>query len=185
MTKRQKIVRITLIAGVLILVMLLVLASCGGTKDDAKPRKPVASSGPETQLNVPDAYNTRRGWEIEDVSPQYAVASATGLVAYLARVDDNRYQLRTQYTETGKSGWSGQAWRPLAPVDRYPRLLSVTKGDKQYFVTWSYGRLGEYALASADSLVSSTCTTRPPVSSGASRCPGRTRRPSPAPVPAF
>ncbi|MFI6081040.1 hypothetical protein ACIBBB_08675 [Streptomyces sp. NPDC051217] len=155
MTKRQKIVRITLIAGVLILVMLLVLASCGGgTEEDAKPRKPVASSGPETQLNVPDAYNTRRGWEIEDVSPQYAVASANGLVAYLARVDDNRYQLRTQYTETGKAGWSGQAWRPLAPVDRYPRLLSVTKGDKQYFVTWSYGRLGEYALASADSLVS-------------------------------
>ncbi|WP_329388464.1 hypothetical protein [Streptomyces sp. NBC_01716] len=155
MTKRQKIVRVTLIAGVLILVMLLVLASCGGTKDDdAKPRKPVPSSGPETQLNVPDAYNTRRGWEIEDVSPQYAVASANGLVAYLARADDGRYQLRTQYTETGKAGWSGQAWRPLAPVDRYPRLLAVTKGDKQYFVTWSYGRLGEYALASADSLVS-------------------------------
>ncbi|MFI6697052.1 hypothetical protein ACIBLA_35960 [Streptomyces sp. NPDC050433] len=155
MTKRQKIVRVTLIAGVFILVMLLVLASCGGSKkDDAKPRKPAVGTGPDTRLNVPDGYDTRRGWEIEDVSPQYAVASATGLVAYLARIDESRYQLRTQNAETGKSGWWGEAWRPLAPVDRYPRLLSVTKGDKQYFVTWSYGRLGEYALASADSLVS-------------------------------
>lgn len=154
MTKRQKIVRVTLIAGVLILAMLLVLASCGGGKDVAKPRKPVVSTGPKTQLNVPAGYNTRRGWEITDVSPQYAVASATGLVAYLARIDESRYQLRTQNSETGKAGWWGEAWRPLAPVDRYPRLLSVTKGDKQYFVTWSYGRLGEYALAQADSLVS-------------------------------
>lgn len=155
MTKRQKIVRVTLVAGVFILVMLLVLASCGGTnKEDAKPRKPVVSTGPETQLNVPEGYDTRRGWEIQDVSPQYAVASATGLVAYLARMDESRYQLRTMNAETGKSGWWGEAWRPLAPVDRYPRLLSVTKGDRQYFVTWSFGRLGEYALASADSLVS-------------------------------
>lgn len=154
MTKRQKIVRVSLIAGVLILVMLLVLASCGGSKDDAKPAKPVVNAGPETQLNVPDGYDTRRGWEITDVSPQYAVASATGLVAYLAKIDESRYQLRTRYAESGKAGWSGEAWRPLAPVDRYPRLLSVTKGDKQYFVTWSYGRLGEYAVASADSLVS-------------------------------
>lgn len=154
MTKRQKIVRVSLIVGLLILVMLLVLASCGGSKDEAKPKKPVVNTGPKTQLNVPDGYNTRRGWEITDVSPQYAVASATGLVAYLARIDEGRYQLRTQNSVTGKAGWSSEAWRPLAPVDRYPRLLSVTMGEKQYFVTWSYGRLGEYALASADSLVS-------------------------------
>lgn len=154
MTKRQKIVRLTLIVGTLILVMLLILASCGGGEDDAKPRKPVVSTGPETRLNVPDGYDNRRGWEIKDVSPQYAVASATGYIAYLARIDESRYQLRTQNAETGKAGWWGEAWRPLAPVDRYPRLLSVTRGDKQYFVTWSYGRLGEYALASADSLVS-------------------------------
>lgn len=154
MTKRQKIVRVSLIAGVLILAMLLVLASCGGSKDKAAPEKPVVNTGPDTQLNVPAGYNTRRGWEISDVSPQYAVASATGLVAYLARIGDGRYQLRTQNAATGKAGWSGEVWRPLAPVDRYPRLLSVTKADKQYFVTWSYGRLGEYALASADSLIS-------------------------------
>lgn len=155
MTKRQKIVRLSLVAGILILAMLLILASCGGAKKvDAKPRKPVVSTGPETQLNVPAGYDTGHGWEIEDVSPQYAVASATGLVAYLARTDQSRYQLRTLNSATGKAGWWGQAWRPLAPVDRYPRLLSVTKDDKQYFVTWSYGRLGEFAVASADTLVS-------------------------------
>lgn len=185
MTKRQKIVRLSLIAGVLILAMLLILASCGGTKDDAKPGKPVAATGPKTQLNVPAGYNTRHGWEITDVSPQYAVASATGLVAYLARIDESRYQLRTRNAETGKAGWSGEAWRPLAPVDRYPRLLSVTKGDKQYFVTWSYGRLGEYALASADSLVSLDVYDAATGEQRRVEVPWGTRRPSPVPAPAF
>lgn len=183
MTKRQKIVRVSLIAGVLILVMLLVLASCGGSKDETKPEKPVVNTGPDTQLNVPDGYNTRRGWEISDVSPQYAVASAAGLVAYLARIDESRYQLRTQNAVTGKAGWSGEAWRPLAPVDRYPRLLSLTKGDKQYFVTWSYGRLGEYALASADSLISLDVYDAATGEQRRVEVPWGTRRPSRAPDP--
>ncbi|MFD4019111.1 hypothetical protein [Streptomyces sindenensis] len=148
---RQKIVRLTLVGGVVFLALLLLLATCGGDpegkkKDDgaatatAKPVLP--SAGPVTRLTVPPQYTTDRGWEIIGSSPDVAVSHSTGLLAYLERSEGNRYRLRTVDTATGELGWRGRAWRPPDPL-HYPKLATVAKGDRQYFVTWSYGKVGD------------------------------------------
>ncbi|WP_406395842.1 hypothetical protein [Streptomyces sp. NBC_00887] len=154
---RQKIVRLALVGGVLFLALLLLLATCGGdggsSRKDDKPKKPVRrSAGPATRLTVPPAYTTARGWEIVGVGPDYALAHTTGRLAYLVEVSDNRYRLRTVDTETGRNGWSGEAWRPPDPL-HFPKLLSVAKEDRQFFVTWSYGKVGD-GLTPADTFVS-------------------------------
>lgn len=148
--------RLALVGGLLVLALLLLLATCGGGggKDDAGPKKPVrAVTGPATQLTVPAAYTTRRGWELVDISPDYALSRTTGRLAYLVRTAEGEYRLRTIDAESGRAGWSGDPWRPPAAA-HFPKLLTVTTGDREYFVTWSYGKVGEDAPAPADRIVS-------------------------------
>ncbi|WP_406097509.1 hypothetical protein [Streptomyces sp. NBC_01013] len=158
-TTRQRVVRRALLGGLLLLALLLLLATCGGgsaqKKDDsAEPKKPVKkSAAPATQLTVPSAYTTRRGWELIGTSPDYALSRTTGRLAYLVRTAEGEYQLRTIDSETGRAGWSGDAWRPPAAT-HFPKLLTVTTDDQEYFVTWAYGKVGEDAPAPADRIVS-------------------------------
>lgn len=154
-TTRQRVVRLALVGGVLVLALLLLLATCGGGgKDDAEPEKPVKkSAGPATQLTVPAAYTTRRGWELVGTSPDYALSRTTGRLAYLVRTAEGEYRLRTIDAETGRAGWSGDAWRPPAAA-HFPELLTVATDDQEYFVTWSYGKVGQDAPAPADRIVS-------------------------------
>ncbi|MEV0747973.1 hypothetical protein AB0I75_22655 [Streptomyces sp. NPDC050273] len=155
-TTRQRVVRLALVGGLLVLALLLLLATCGGggKKDDGKPEKPVKkSTGPATQLTVPASYTTRRGWELTDTSPDYAISRTTGRLAYLVRTAEGEYRLRTIDSETGRAGWSGDAWRPPAAA-HFPRLFTVTTDDQEYFVTWSYGKVGQEAPAPADRIVS-------------------------------
>ncbi|WP_327246700.1 hypothetical protein [Streptomyces sp. NBC_01320] len=158
---RQKIVRLTLVAGVLVLALLLLLATCGaGDSQDRKgadkPAKPVPTPtgpGPATQLTVPPAYTTQGGWELVNTSPDYAISRTTGRLGYLLRVADNQYRLETIDSETGKAGWKGENWRP--PASKHsPKLLLVTKNDVEYFVTWTYGKVGVNALTPADTIIS-------------------------------
>ncbi|WP_206309308.1 hypothetical protein [Streptomyces sp. A0642] len=151
---RQRAVRLALVGGVLVLALLLLLATCGGGgKDAAPPAKPKKSTGPATQLTVPPAYTTRRGWELVDTSPDYALSRTTGRLGYLVRTAEGEYRLRTIDSETGRAGWSGDAWRPPAAA-HFPKLLTVTADGREYFVTWSYGKVGEDAPAPADRIVS-------------------------------
>lgn len=153
---RQKIVRLVLVGGVLVLAMILLLATCGSggkKKADASEKQVTTSATPVTRLTVPAAFETKHGWELVGTSPDYGLSRETGLLAYLVRVSDSKYQLRTIDSETGRSGWHGESWRPAAP-QRFPRLLTATVDDREYFVTWSYGKVGENALTPADSIVS-------------------------------
>ncbi|WP_406462007.1 hypothetical protein OHB07_10675 [Streptomyces sp. NBC_00111] len=154
---RQRIVRLALVGGVLVLALLLLLATCGGGGggggEDDEARKPARkNSGPATQLDVPPEYTTRRGWEVVGAGPDYAVSHTTGRLAYLVRAPGHRYRLRTLDTETGRAGWSGEAWRPPDPT-RFPGLLTVAKDDRVFFVAWSAGRTGE-GSAPAETFVS-------------------------------
>ncbi|MFE4798836.1 hypothetical protein ACFVRD_29490 [Streptomyces sp. NPDC057908] len=152
---RQKIVRLVLVGGVLVLAMLLLLATCGsGEKSSDKPKKQArASTAPVTQLTVPSVFATEHGWELIGTSPDYALSRTTGSLAYLVRVSDTKFQLRTIDSETGEAGWHGESWRPPSP-QHFPRLLPVTVDDHEYFVTWAYGKVGENALTPADAIVS-------------------------------
>ncbi|MEU9060394.1 hypothetical protein AB0D13_16480 [Streptomyces sp. NPDC048430] len=144
---RQRIVRLALVGGVLVLALLLLTATCrgggAGTEGDDGPEKPVKrSTGPATRLDVPAEYATGRGWEIVGAGPDYAVSHTTGLLAYLVEAPGHRYRLRTLDTETGRAGWSGEAWRPPDALN-FPKLLTVAKDDRQFFVAWSYGKTGD------------------------------------------
>ncbi|MFD0021553.1 hypothetical protein [Streptomyces sp. NPDC058382] len=152
---RERVVRLTLVAGVLVLALLFLLATCGGAggKDGGRAKKPVKSTGPATQLPVPPAYTTKHGWELIGTSPDYALSRTTGRLAFLVRAAGDQYQLRTIDSETGRAGWSGEKWRPPA-VQHFPNLLTVATEDHEYFVTWSYGKVGENALVPADTIVS-------------------------------
>lgn len=152
---RQKIVRLVLVGGVLVLAMLLLLATCGsgGKKPDKAEKQVRTSATPVTQLTVPSAFETKNGWELVGTSPDYAISRDTGRLAYLVRVSDTKYQLRTIDSKTGQSGWHGESWRPPSP-QRFPRLLTATADDREYFVTWSYGKVGENALTPADTIIS-------------------------------
>ncbi|RPK65547.1 hypothetical protein EES43_07435 [Streptomyces sp. ADI96-02] len=159
---RQRIVRLTLVGGVAFLALLLLLSMCGGDpdggSDDAgraatgavKPAAP--SGGPVTRLTVPPQYTAERGWEIIGSSPDVAVSHATGRLAYLERSAENRYRLRTVDTATGRLGWRGQTWRPPDPL-HYPKLATVSRDGRQFFVTWSYGKVGD-GLTPASTFVS-------------------------------
>ncbi|MCX5114468.1 hypothetical protein OOK13_39610 [Streptomyces sp. NBC_00378] len=153
---RQKIVRLVLVGGVLVLAMLLLLATCGsGEKDTDEPEKQAKKKSPAevTQLTVPSAYAPERGWELIGTSPDYAISRTTGRLAYLVRESETKYQLRTIDSKTGETGWHGESWRPPSP-HQFPKLLAVTVDDHEYFVTWAYGKVGENALTPADTIVS-------------------------------
>ncbi|MEW1611630.1 MULTISPECIES: hypothetical protein [unclassified Streptomyces] len=159
---RQKAVRLALVGGVVLLALLLALATCGGDPDGGGGRgggatpgpakRVMPSAGPVTRLTVPPQYTADRGWEIIGSSPEVAVSHATGRLAYLERLDGDRYRLRTVDTATGRLGWRGQAWRPPDPP-HYPKLATVTAGARQYFVTWSYGKIGD-GMSPASTFVS-------------------------------
>ncbi|MFJ4837003.1 hypothetical protein [Streptomyces sp. NPDC088746] len=139
--------RLALVGGVLVLALLLLTATCrgggAGTGGDDGPEKPVKrSAGPATRLDVPAEYTTGRGWEVVGAGPDYAVSHTTGRLAYLVEAPGHRYRLRTLDTETGRAGWSGEAWRPPDALN-FPKLLTVAKDDRQFFVAWSYGKTGD------------------------------------------
>ncbi|MGW0855054.1 hypothetical protein [Streptomyces sp. NPDC002690] len=165
---RQRIVRLTLVGGGTFLALLLLLATCGGgaSKDDGKgagstpeaasvspSAKPApSSSGSRTLLDVPPRYTTASGWEIVGASPDIAFSWPTGTLAYLERTADRRYRLRTLDTATGKLGWRSEARQTLDP-ESYPRLLTVSREDREFFVTWSYGKAGD-GLAPSETFLS-------------------------------
>ncbi|MFI5755531.1 hypothetical protein [Streptomyces sp. NPDC051569] len=155
---RQRVVRGVLVGGVIVLALILLLATCGAkrdTKGAEGPRKPVVSSPVRvTQLTVPSTFDTTRGWDIAPASPDYAVAGAAGRIAYLERVNGLQFRLRTLDPGTGEHDWDGPPWRSLFSPDRFPRLLSVTQAEREFFVTWSYGRLETDALTPSDFIVS-------------------------------
>ncbi|AWI28153.1 hypothetical protein E3E14_28500 [Streptomyces sp. ICN441] len=148
------------VAGVAALAMILVLATCGGgggrneDRGDRPKRPEKAASGPSTRLTVPAAYDTARGWEVSDASPDYALAARSGLLAYLERVADDRFRLRTLRTGIGRPGWSGEPFTALAGPEHFPRLLSVTKDGRQFFVVWSYGKTGRGSATPSGPFVS-------------------------------
>lgn len=111
---RQKIVRLVLVGGVLVLALLLLLATCGsGEKAADKPKKQAKKSETEvTQLTVPSAYATERGWELIGTSPDYAVSRTTGRLAYLVRESETKYQLRTIDSKTGRAAGTARAGGP-------------------------------------------------------------------------
>ncbi|MGW2281632.1 hypothetical protein [Streptomyces sp. NPDC001770] len=172
---RQRIVRLTLVGGVVFLALLLLLATCGGGSADkdgtdgrgggksAGATTPAASasaaakpapgaSGARTVLNVPPQYTTDSGWEVVGASPDIAFSWPTGTLAYLERSADHRYRVRTLDTATGKLGWRSDARQTLDP-ESYPRLLTVSREDRQFFVTWSYGTAGD-GLAPSETFIS-------------------------------
>lgn len=105
---RQKIVRLVLVGGVLVLAMLLLLATCGsGEKSTDKPEKHAKKKSPAevTQLTVPSAYAPERGWELIGTSPDYAISRTTGRLAYLVRESETKYQLRTIDNKSGQAGF--------------------------------------------------------------------------------
>ncbi|MGW2841220.1 hypothetical protein ACWCWD_25910 [Streptomyces sp. NPDC001493] len=173
---RQRIVRLTLVGGVVFLALLLLLATCGGGSPDSDgggggsgagatapaasasaaasaAAKPVpGASGARTVLNVPPQYTTDSGWEVVGASPDIAFSWPTGTLAYLERSADHRYRVRTLDTATGKLGWRSEARQTLDP-ESYPRLLTVSREDRQFFVTWSYGTAGD-GLAPSETFIS-------------------------------
>lgn len=157
---RQRIVRMALVAGVTVLALLILLATCGtddergGAPPAGATRASAKGTAPVTRLTVPAAYDTARGWEITGLSSEYVVDREGGVIAYLERVDDTRYRLRTLDARTGRHGWAGRPWRPLGGPGTFPGLLAVAKEDRQYFVTWSYGRTGDDPLTTTGAFVS-------------------------------
>ncbi|MGW1884265.1 hypothetical protein [Streptomyces sp. NPDC001970] len=156
---RQRVVRIALVAGVAVLALLLLLATCGGGAGKEprgggdKPKKPTRTTGPATRLTVPPAYDTARGWELPDTSSDYAIARETGLIAYLVREKDD-FRLRTVDAATGKPGWADEPRSALAGPQNFPRLFAVTKDERQFFVTWSFGKAGRDPLTPSGTFVS-------------------------------
>ncbi|MEU5401744.1 hypothetical protein ABZ348_20880 [Streptomyces sp. NPDC005963] len=171
---RRRIVRTALAAGAGGVALLLVLTMCGGddgsSAADASDRpspRPSPASAP--RLTVPAAYAPAQRWEVPDASPEQAYARASGHLAHLERVPQRRFRVRTLDVSTGRPGWSGQPWQPPTAIDssasdargatdtpgqagagRFPRLLSVARDGREFFVVWSFGR------TSGDHLTSDT-----------------------------
>lgn len=148
-----------LVAGAAVLALLVLLATCGTDDEPTAPPSGAEASGEATtaavsRLTVPGAYDTSRGWEVTGLSPEYVIARAAGVIAYLERVNGTQYRLRTLDARTGRHGWTGRPWRPLGDPEAVPGLLAVAKEDRHFFVTWSYGRTGDDPLTTAGSFVS-------------------------------
>ncbi|MFJ6697498.1 hypothetical protein ACIQM4_15690 [Streptomyces sp. NPDC091272] len=179
----QRTVRVALVAGVAVLALLLLLATCGapGEGKDGKGagdgRGPGADSTaqarqhpaptPVPRLQVPAAYDTGprdaeggptgrgTGWQIVGGSPEYAIVHPPArLLGHVERSGADRFVLRAYDAATGRPVWAGAPWRALSDPAYFPRLLSLAKGDRRYFVTWSYGKVGgSDALSTGDSVV--------------------------------
>ena len=153
---RQRVVRLALVAGVIAVALLVALnlrGGEGGTSED-KPRSTARhSAATQPRLTVPAAYEPRPGWEIAMASAEYAIARKAGRIGYLERTGGDRFRLRTLDTATGRAGWTGRPWRPPASDGPLPRLLSVARDGREYFVTWTFGRAGEDTLTTAGTFV--------------------------------
>ncbi|MFI6943072.1 hypothetical protein ACIBI4_27730 [Streptomyces sp. NPDC050418] len=157
----DRIVRVGLVVGAAVLALLLLLATCGGKKkdeDEAKPPKKPQKSGqqaPAARFEVPEAYDAKKGWDLAGVSEEYAVAPRAGMIGYLQRAGGGKYRVKAVDARSGRTAWTGEAWRPLAdaPGD-VPRLAALAKDGREYFVTWSDGTLGDDPLSEADRVVS-------------------------------
>lgn len=152
---RRRLLRLGLTGVAFALAALLVFAvfGDGGARREAPSAERPGASGepvaaPVTRLPVPSGYANDRGWEVAGASPQIAVARTAGLVAYLERVSDDEFRLRTVVAASGKPGWRGEPFQP-ADRTRYPGLLALTRGERQYFVAWSYGKVAGDALTRA------------------------------------
>ncbi|MFE5854139.1 hypothetical protein ACFQ61_13110 [Streptomyces sp. NPDC056500] len=166
--RRRRIMRMALAAGAGGTALLLVLTMCGSDTDSSAadaPSRPTTKSSPApaARLAVPPAYATGQRWEIPDASPEQALARASGLLAHLERLPKGRFRMRTLDVSTGQPGWSGHPWQPPTAIDssvsdapggaaagRFPRLLSVAREGREFFVAWSFGR------TSGDQLTSDT-----------------------------
>ncbi|MFI5803123.1 hypothetical protein [Streptomyces sp. NPDC051561] len=162
----QRVMRMALVAGVAVLALLLLLATCGGGKDDEPDagkdgkdaKKPTKAGSPAPsavpRLPAPAAYDTARGWRIVGGSTEYALSQEPALVGHVERGTTGSFVLRTYDVKTGKRAWSGTPWRSLSDPAYFPGLLSLTKGDRHYFVTWSYGKVGGAdSLSTGDSVL--------------------------------
>jgi hypothetical protein len=159
----QRIVRTALVAGAAVLALLLLLATCGGAgdgkgaKDDKGARPPAKSdraAPPVPRLLVPSVYDTTKGWRIAGGSDEYALAQSPALVAHVERSGTESFVLRAYDARTGRPVWTGRPWRSLSGPRHFPRLLAVTKDDRRFFVTWSYGKDGGAdALSTGDSVL--------------------------------
>ncbi|MFF0742624.1 hypothetical protein ACFYVL_19730 [Streptomyces sp. NPDC004111] len=164
-TVGQRIVRMALVAAGAVLALLLLLATCGGGqdgggakdagKDGGQPAKAATEAPPATpRLAAPAAYDNTKGWRIVGGSAEYALAQEPALVAHVERSGADRFVLRAYDARTGRTVWSGEPWRSLSDPAYFPKLLTVTKGDRRFFVTWSYGKVsGADALSTGDSVV--------------------------------
>ncbi|MYV57608.1 hypothetical protein GT042_34880, partial [Streptomyces sp. SID3212] len=117
---RQRALRLSLLAGGIIVAFFVLLAVYGGDRakegrteegrTEAKAaqgnEKPGASA-PLARLTVPPAYDPAHGWEITGASPTYALAGAgtATRLAHLERAGDNRFRLRTLDPATGQRRW--------------------------------------------------------------------------------
>ncbi|MFD3517885.1 hypothetical protein [Streptomyces sp. NPDC058657] len=159
----QRIVRMALVAGGGVLALVLLLATCGGGGKDGsdrggdgeQPPRAAAPAPPATpRLLAPAAYDSTRGWRIVGGSAEYALSQEPALVAHVERSGTDRFVLRAYDARTGRAVWTGRPWRSLSDPAHFPRLLTVTKGDRRFFVTWSYGKVsGADALSTGDSVL--------------------------------
>lgn len=158
---RQRVMRMAVAAGACTVALLLVLTMCSGddrsaTRNSAPTTAP-PSPPPLTQLTVPAGYAPQPHWEISDASPEQAIARGSGRLAYLERLSGGRFRMRTLDMATGRPGWTGRPWQPPTGIDRsasdgsagtetsrrFPRLLTVTQDNREFFVAWSFGRTNE------------------------------------------
>lgn len=145
--------RAALGVGLAVLATVGLLSTLGGSagKDTGTP------AGDETvkrpRFEVPATYDNRTGWDIPGVSPEYAIAETTGTVAYLADAGDGRFRVRAVDVASGKPRWTGPAWAPASVSGTRPGLLSLAKGGRQFFATWSFGDVDNSVLSRPDRVV--------------------------------
>ncbi|WP_434588826.1 hypothetical protein [Streptomyces sp. A5-4] len=156
----QRVVRVALAAGVIVLGLLLLLATCGGgsgrDRSGAAPRESAKRGAePPVRLPVPAEYIAAPEWQVREASPEYAIARGVDRIGLVERVSADRYRLRAVDAASGATRWRSGAWRPLSDPRHFPRLLSVGKDGREYFVVWSYGKVAgrDDALSGAKAVV--------------------------------
>ncbi|MDJ0466496.1 hypothetical protein [Streptomyces sp. H27-C3] len=142
----QRVVRVALAAGVIVLGLLVLLATCGGgsgkDRSGAVPREPAKRSAePPVRLPVPAEYDAAPRWQVRGASPEYAIARGADRIGLVERVSADRFRLRAVDAASGATRWKSEAWRPLSDPRHFPRLLPVGKDGREYFVTWSFGKV--------------------------------------------
>ncbi|GHH85172.1 hypothetical protein GCM10018793_52130 [Streptomyces sulfonofaciens] len=153
-SRRERIVRGTLLTGVVVLALLAVLSMVGTSAPKDTAGRTAATGPRHPRLLVPAGYDTSRGWDVSGVSDEYVVAENTGSVAVLEEAGQGRFQVRALDVTSGRTRWTGDPVRPLSRSWARPRLLTVSEGSREYFVTWSYGDIGQSVLGGPRTVVS-------------------------------